>query len=522
MQVRYNASWLTFNFTVEEKEHFEPLIARMEWAMTFKQTEGGKVQEEVPVGCPEHSPRIDLSCYRCWLVLKDRWRRRPFVINTDRERKNFIFAVPLGLIQLMLERNYPFGALRKYFESVNNILWSKLPQWKKEPVPETDAQLMLSPEHLDVIGEMKRNPRLIVRGVPGAGKTFTAIGLLLCAPKDLKICWLTHMRTLKEQSGTRLEAFFNEPIGYIGEGMMNTRERITVAMFQTIHTRLKQRHEAILKFVSDIDLLIIDEMHHVAATTFLEVTQYFTKAFLRYGLSATPFREIRKENYFLIGAITHKIADIEIEPLPIDLVLYDMEGSVRVPPSDGTAQAFNAQYVAAVVRNRIRNEIAALEAIRNIPAVILVQRIEHGEILLDMIHQKAQELGKNISAVFLHGEHTAEERQAALQNFEEGNYQVLILSDVGREGLSLKNLNAVILAAGQKSRVALIQRVGRGLHPKGKKGAMRVIDFIDAGGTPRKHSFIRLKTLKSSLRIRKIVRIPWAEGLKRLRRGWDV
>lgn len=515
MKSYYNASWLTFEFSLEEKGNFEPLIARMERVMTFKRADGGKVTEELPVGCPAHDPKVDLSCYKCWVTLLERGRQRPFVLTADRQQRTFKLSIPIGLVPLIVERKYPMGALEPIFVRAQEILYSKLPEWKDEPIPETEVTLMLSPEQLEVIRKMKEHPRLIVRGVPGAGKTFTAIGLLLCAPKDLKICWLTHMRTLKEQSGTRIQSFFDEPIGYIGEGIINTRERITVAMFQTIHSALKEGHPAVTKFVRSVDFLIVDEMHHVAAETFLEVTQQFTNAYIRYGLSATPFREIRKENYFLVGALGHKQVVIKTRPLPIHLMLYDMEGSVRIPPTPD----FNTQYIAMVVRNPVRNEIAALEAIRNTPALILVQRIEHGNILLDLVHQKAHELGRKVNAVFLHGEHTAEERQLALQGFEEGSYQVLILSDVGREGVSLKNLNVVVLAAGQKSRVALIQRVGRGLHPKGKKMSMRVVDFIDAGGTPRKHSFMRIKALKESLVVRKVVKLSWHEGLKRLRRG---
>lgn len=513
----YNASWLSFIFRRDEKGEFEPLISQMERRMTFKRTEGGNVVEEVSVGCPEHAPNIDLTCSRCWLVLRDRWRRRPFIINTDIKKENFVLSIPLGLLEVLLERNYDLRGARPHIQKMKEILYSKLPKWKETIEPETESTLMLSPEQLKVVKDMQKHPRLIVRGVPGAGKTFTAIGLLLTAPKDMKICWLTHMQTLKEQSGTRIQSFFNEPIGYIGEGIVNTRERITVAMFQTLYSRLREGHPAVTKFVRDVDLLIVDEMHHVAAETFLEVTQYFTKAYLRYGLSATPFREIRKENYFLVGALGHRISTIKSRPTPIKLVLYDMLGSVVVPPSDGTAQGFNTQYMIAIVRNKFRNEIAALEAIKNIPSVIIVQRVEHGEILLEVVRKLSAESGREVNAVFLHGEVPMEERELALRGFEEGHYNVLIISDVGREGLSLKNLNAVILAAGQKSRVALIQRVGRGLHPKGKGIYMRVVDFIDAGGTPRQHSFIRLKTLKENLVIHSVEVIPWEKGLKRLK-----
>lgn len=509
MKAFYNASWVNFQFNLDERDTFEPLIARMEWTMTFKRSMG-QVEEEVEVGCPRHRGKIDLTCYACWATLRERTRVRPFVVKQV-DRNTVSLIIPLGLVPFMLEKGYPLQPhLHSLFLRLNEIMNSKIPDWADEIVPQTGAELRLLPEHIDAIEKAKRTPRAIIRGIPGAGKTFTAIGLLLCAPSNLRIAWLTHMKTLLEQSGERLENFFKEPIGYIKEGVINTRERITVAMFQSLHRGLKEKHPALIDWVRKVDLLVIDEVHHEPAETFLEVTQHFTNAYLRFGLSATPYREITKENYFLIGGLSHKIIDIKVKPVPIHLVLYDMQGSVKVPEREGLppAQLYALQYDVAVVNNKIRNRIIAIDAIKNSPALILVTRIPHGEMIKDTVIRVGREMGKDVKVEFIHGEHTSEERWAVIEAFEQGKLDVLIMSDIGKEGVSLKRLETVILAAGQKSKVALIQRVGRGLHPKGKR-MVRIVDFLDAGGIPRTHSFKRLKGLKEALPIAKIVKIDW-------------
>lgn len=513
MRATYNASWISVFFGVEEAPRYSRLIGEMERAMTFKLGERGVIDEDIPIGCPQH-PNFEITCPRCVVIFRERNRVRPFSLSFPKEGQNYyILRIPTGLMGYLLEKGFSLpDDMRAALNQVSEIIRKRtskllLPSGKFEPLSERA-------EHLRTARTALQSPRFIVKGIPGAGKTWVALTIIKNISPTARICWLTHTRSLLNQTANRMREHFKEPIGIVGEGTINLRERITVAMFQTVYSRLQEKDPAMINFTKNVDVLIIDEFHHVAATTFFVVTQAFEKAYIRYGLSATPFREIRKENYLLIGGLTHKVVTIDVKPTPIHLILYDMLGSVHVPEFKGHPSKYQRQYEIAIVRNVYRNMLTAYEAVKHRPSVVLVQRIEHGERLAAMIKEISKRMGTPVRVDFLWGEHTAEERANILSSFEKGKIDVLILSDVGKEGLSLKRLNCVVLAAGQKSKVALIQRVGRGLHPKGKE-YVRVVDFLDAGGLPRNHSFKRLKTMEGYFKIMKKEKFKWNEALKR-------
>jgi len=515
MDSRYNASFAFYRFSDDEADFVSPLVGAMEKAMTFKLGEMGMIEEDIEVGCSLH-PNFNLRCPDCRQVFTERKKIRPFFLKfPQRAGEPYLLVIPLGLLPHLVTRNYPLP--QPIYNHILIVL-NEMEQRRKEAVIDPEVRsvpptVKLRAEHVEAIKKALQEWRCIIRGIPGAGKTWVAIGLLSSLAPHLRVCWLTHTNALLQQTASRLRIAFNEPIGLIGEGDYNLRARLTVAMFQSLHRKMKENDPAIKSFLESVDVLIIDEFHHTAATTFFRVTQGFTRAYLRWGLSATPYREITKENYFLIGALTPKVVTIGISPVPIKLTVYEMYGSVKVPPATGMPSVdYQRQYEALVVNNPARNRIIADEAIKHRPAVILIQRIAHGELLKNLIEKYAAERGIDVKVAFVHGELSGAERNAALQAYEKGEIDILILSDVGKEGLSLGRMKTLINAAGQKSRVALVQRIGRGLHPKGKE-EVRVVEFIDAGGIPRQHSLRRIKTILTEFVVTEKVTKHWRQAM---------
>ncbi|MEM0238483.1 MAG: DEAD/DEAH box helicase [Ignisphaera sp.] len=515
----YNASYLTLYIAPDGAPQFSQLVGEMERVMTYKMGEMGLVEEDIPVGCARH-PNFSITCPACKAVFSERQRVRPFALTFPNEQNPYYtLSVPIGLLPYLLARKFAIpDAARKIFLQVWQIVEEK---HKANLSPsglvsqDTIKMFIESEPHREAVWRALHTPRATIKGIPGAGKTWVAMSIMANLSRGARICWLTHTRALLKQTASRIKQHFNEPIGIVGEGEANFRERITIAMFQTLYSRLRENDVAARNFVKSVDVIICDESHHIPAQTFLAVMQTFTKAYTRYGLTATPFREIKKEDYMFIGGLSPQIIEIDVQPTPIHLVVYDMKGSVAVPEYRGSPAMYQRQYEIAVVRNWYRNLLAAWEAIKHRPAVVLVQRIEHGERLAALIKKLSDILDEDVKVAFMWGKHDADERAQILSSFERGETQILILSDVGKEGLSLKNLNCVVLAAGQKSKVALIQRVGRGLHPKGKH-YVRVVDFLDAGGAPRKHSLRRLHTMQQYFVIQKREVKDWRAAVQQI------
>ena len=84
---------------------------------------------------------------------------------------------------------------------------------------------------------------------------------------------------------------------------------------------------------------------------------------------------------------------------------------------------------------------------------------------------------------------------------EEGKIPILI-STVIKEGVSIKNIDVIILAGGGKDSDSLIQKYGRGLRAKKGKSHLTLIDFKfdkvngKLNGILRNHSLNRIKTYK--------------------------
>jgi superfamily II DNA or RNA helicase len=101
--------------------------------------------------------------------------------------------------------------------------------------------------------------------------------------------------------------------------------------------------------------------------------------------------------------------------------------------------------------------------------LILVTRIDHGLELQKMIE----------GSVFISGSDTTEFRQETIQKMRESKFGVYIATTIFDEGVDIPSVDTVILAAGGKSHVRLLQRIGRGMRHKEGLNQLIIHDFLD-------------------------------------------
>jgi len=88
-------------------------------------------------------------------------------------------------------------------------------------------------------------------------------------------------------------------------------------------------------------------------------------------------------------------------------------------------------------------------------------------------------------------------REQAIQEFKDGALRCMI-STLLKEGADIPSMDAIIMAGGGKSHVAVIQKAGRALRvTKDKKEAL-IIDFMDQGKWLRDHSQERKMILEET------------------------
>ena len=120
---------------------------------------------------------------------------------------------------------------------------------------------------------------------PGVGKTVAGIRMIAGRARNTLV--LVHLRPLLEQWVAQLAMFLDvdpRSIGRIGDGKRRASGVIDVAMFQSL-----VRGEAVADLVAGYGHVVVDECHHVSASSFEQVLSEVRARYVT-GLTATPKR----------------------------------------------------------------------------------------------------------------------------------------------------------------------------------------------------------------------------------------
>jgi len=131
-----------------------------------------------------------------------------------------------------------------------------------------------------------------------------------------------------------------------------------------------------------------------------------------------------------------------------------------------------------VVSNIARNEYVrdlALSMEKN--TLVLFNYVEkHGKIIHDLIYERAE--GRKV--FFVHGGVDTEDRETIRHLTEEEN-DVIIVASLGTfsTGVNIKNLHNIIFAHIGKSKIKILQSIGRGLRLNENKTNAVIYDLVD-------------------------------------------
>jgi superfamily II DNA or RNA helicase len=221
-------------------------------------------------------------------------------------------------------------------------------------------------------------------------------------------------------------------------------------------------------------LLLLDEAHHSGAASWYKVTQNI-KAYHRFGLTGTPKGRSDGKDLALRAVCGKVVAHVTAQALVKRGLLakphvYFTEVN---KPKLHFARSYHEVYTQGVVKNARRNDIIVQYAKELADAGrktwIFVKRIEHGRDLQRQIPH----------SVFLAAQNASVFRQRAMvEKFVKGKIDVLILTNIFDEGVDTPEVDALIMAAGGKSIIETLQRVGRGMRVKADN-RLFVFDFFD-------------------------------------------
>lgn len=311
----------------------------------------------------------------------------------------------------------------------------------------------------------------------GSGKTVIAAEAAAdCAQTFDRVVWLANTREQCDQARKAI-------------GQASWRELVEIEV----------RCAAGQPDVSDADILIIDECHHMPAATWLATAQKAPR--IVWGFSATPWHRDAERNDCLCGffgegnfftvareevragghladgrVVFHDLDtpgefDAEIRSKTAAEVAAQRRRMPRADADELTRRA-RWRFTAEAIRGNVaRNEKIVALANEGDAVLVLVGTIEHGEQLEFEID----------GAVLVHAKLGKKKRAAAINGFRDGSIRCLVATSLADEGLDVPRASVLILASGGRSAGKIEQRAGRVLRPFEGKAFGIIHDFTDRG-----------------------------------------
>ena len=268
-----------------------------------------------------------------------------------------------------------------------------------------------------------------------------------------------------------------------------------------LDTRLQslQNKKRIRELFGNAQAIIVDEAH-LAAIVIEALANHASKAYYRFGLSATPWREDNQE-IRLEGCMGKKL--IEVSPT------FLIDRGFLVPPRiymvpikhveqvSNYADSYSKHVTKCWERNfRIKQFAEAFQE-EGRPVMIIVDRVEHGQILEKMIS----------NSVFVPGSDKGEDDpddaeqdyRRRMLNKCENNEIILIGTQWLNTGIDAPKISVLVMAGSTQASATVLQTVGRVIrsHKESGKSEAVIIDFMDSDKHMRKHSLLRKRVYQS-------------------------
>lgn len=289
---------------------------------------------------------------------------------------------------------------------------------------------------------------------------------------------------------------------------MSDTEAVLQAKREHMHTieglvMVEDRSIKVIELLRSIKFLITDEAHRSSGDSFLKIQLNCVNAYFRQSLTATPLMKgNRRDDLCLIATSGSIIANISNSELIKRGILAEPHFKfIEIPAFDINPKAnYQVAYDLGIVNNEVRNQVI-LEETQDMIAegrqtVVLYKVLKHGKILRDLFEKAG------IRCRLVAGVNDTGQRKRALDDLAAGTINCIIASTIFDEGLDCDVISGLVLAGGDKAKIALFQRVGRAARKK--KGDVlsrlgntsRISDMIDTGHPHlHRHSALRWKAV---------------------------
>lgn len=310
----------------------------------------------------------------------------------------------------------------------------------------------------EVVDSALEHDQGVIVAPSGSGKTI--IGLELIARRKLPALILVHRKQIFDQWMERIQEFLGIPKAHIGQysGIKKKiGDQVTVGLLQSLG-----RKKDLSEFKSKFGTILVDECHHIPASTFRDVVAQLNPHYL-YGLTATPKRKHNDEKliYAYIGDIVARMEKTDFKPVsspPSQSFEVVVRGTDLTIPFKFTTDLF--QLLAKVIcfdtsRNKLIVDDIMEETSGGKKVLVLSERKEHLEILNLYLKGKCE-------TIVISGDDSPRARKSKVKQIEDGHYQVILSTgQFFGEGVDIRGISCLILAFPFSFEGKLAQYIGR-------------------------------------------------------------
>lgn len=312
--------------------------------------------------------------------------------------------------------------------------------------------------------------RALLISATGTGKTFlSAFDVKSYNPN--KMLFIVHRENIARKAMQTFKTLMpNKNVGiYTGN-----EKQICNYTFATVQTLSKDDH--LFSFdPNEFDYIIIDEVHHIGASTYQKIINYFTPNFLL-GMTATPERS---DGYDIYSLFDHNIAyEIRLqEAMEFDLLCPFHYYGIKDININGKSISDDADIKILTKKERMQHILNASLTYKysgnKIHGIVFVSRVEEAKEMSNYFNSMG------FYSVYLSGDDSEEKRSKIIDSFESDNgYDYIFVVDIFNEGVDIPCINQIIMARPTQSAIIFIQQLGRGLRKNPGKDYVVVIDII--------------------------------------------
>ncbi len=274
---------------------------------------------------------------------------------------------------------------------------------------------------------------------------------------------------------------------WTGNHELNIGTNVVIA-----NTSILQSSKSDIKWIKDIDILVIDEVHGLRRQN--KINKIISKIHTqnRYGFTGTmPEETIDQWN--IIGKIGPVIYEKDSYALRKDdyivkassqVIKINYKGKPKGTKSTNPLAKYKSEIdfiTASEYRNKV---ISTLCKNTDNNCLVLLDYIEHGTNL----YNYAKKICTNKKVYFIRGDVDIDERERIRKYMESNDNVVCIaISKIFSTGVNIKNLHYLIFAGSGKAKIKTLQSIGRGLRKNKNKSRLVIFDMYDNLHYGRQH-----------------------------------